>query len=366
MLLAVAAQTLAVSRNRPRHRFAVSERPWTRRGPHGRLPGMDVLVLGGTVFLGPAVVREAQALGADVTVFTRGRSGAVPAGVRHVIGDRTEPAELARLGGRRFDIVVDTCGYVPAEVAASAELLAETCGRYAFVSTINVYPGWPGAPDYHATGVHAGRPDASRADVPAGMDEGAAYGWLKAGCELAALRAGSIVGPNDAETGRLPWWIDRVARGGEVLVPGAPTDPVALLDARDLARFALTGAAGTFEATGPPRDGRRDLMAACAAVTGSNATFTYVEDAWLAEQGIAEWTELPLWSSRAQAPSLFGHDPSAAAAAGLRWRPLADTVADTWAWQQTVPGGWRPSARTPGLAPAREAELLAAWSSRSR
>ena len=242
---------------------------------------MDVLVLGGTVFLGPAVVSEAQALGANVTVFTRGRSGPVPPGV----------------------------------------------------STVNVYPGWPEAPDYHAAGVHAGEPDASRADVPAGLDDSAAYGWLRAGCELAALRAfgaerttvlraGSIVGPHDAATGRLPWWIDRVARGGDVLVPGAPTDPVALIDSRDLASFALTGPAGTFEATGPARDSRGDLMAACAAVTGSDATFTYVEDGWLAGQGVAAWTEVPLWSPRAEAPSLFHHDPRAAAAAGLRWRPL--------------------------------------------
>lgn len=242
---------------------------------------MDVLVLGGTVFLGPAVVSEAQALGANVTVFTRGRSGPVPPGV----------------------------------------------------STVNVYPGWPEAPDYHAAGVHAGEPDASRADVPAGLDDSAAYGWLRAGCELAALRAfgaerttvlraGSIVGPHDAATGRLPWWIDRVARGGDVLVPGAPTDPVALIDSRDLASFALTGPTGTFEATGPARDSRGDLMAACAAVTGSDATFTYVEDGWLAGQGVAAWTEVPLWSPRAEAPSLFHHDPRAAAAAGLRWRPL--------------------------------------------
>jgi 2'-hydroxyisoflavone reductase len=332
---------------------------------------MDVLVLGGTVFLGRAVVSEAQALGADVTIFNRGASGPAPDGVAQVVGDRTVAADLDQLAGRRFDVVVDTCGYVPADVARSAALLAPTCGHYAFVSSINVFPGWPTADDYHAGGVHQGNPDAARHDVPAGMSESEAYGWLKAGCELAALRefgaertsvlrGGCIVGPHDSAVGRLPWWIARVARGGEVLVPGAPDDPMALIDSRDLAVFALSGATATFEAAGPPdRDTRADLMAACRAATGSAATFTYVGDEWLVEQGVQGWTEVPLWVSGA--PSVFAHHTDEAKAAGLVWRPLHDTVVDTWAWQQSVPGGWQGADRTPGLAPEREAELLAAW-----
>jgi len=332
---------------------------------------MDVLVLGGTVFLGRAVVGEAQAAGAHVTIFNRGRSGAPPDGVTQVIGDRTVAADLAALAGRHFDVVVDTSGYVPADVARSAELLAATCGHYAFVSTVNVYPGWPEASDYHDVGVHVGDPDATRADVPDALEESASYGWLKAGCELAVtrafgaghtsvLRGGCIVGPHDAAVGRLPWWIDRVARGGEVLVPGSPDDPMSLIDARDLARFALLARAGTFEATGPPdRNTRDELMQLAHAVTGSDARFTYVGDDWLAAQEAEAWTEVPLWIPGA--PSMFRHDTAEAEAAGLTWRPLRDTVGDTWAWQQGVPGGWRPGERTPGLAPEREAELLAAW-----
>jgi len=331
--------------------------------------GVDVLVIGGSVFLGRAVVAEALALGADVTVFNRGRSGPPPPGARQVVGDRGDPEALAQLDGRHFDVVVDTCGYVPSIVRLTADRLAGSADRYAFVSSINAYPGWPEAADYHEGGVHDGDPDAEAA--PDGFDPAQSYGWLKVGCERAVqrafgaerasvLRAGCIVGPDDAAIGRLPWWLDRVARGGEVLVPGRPEDPVSLVDARDLAAFALTGPPGTFETSGPAgRDTRSDLMAACAAATGSDASFTYVDSAWLAAQGVDAWVEVPLWAPESEGPSLWRHDPAAAQRAGMTWRPLAQTVADTWSWQCRQP--WQPTERTPGLAPERERELLAAW-----
>jgi 2'-hydroxyisoflavone reductase len=338
---------------------------------------MDVLVIGGSVFLGRAVVGEALAAGARVTVFNRGRSGQAPDGVRQLVGDRTVAADLEQLRGQQYDLVIDTCGYVPADVAASANLLAERCGHYAFVSSINAFPGWPTDPDYRARGAHDGDPAATRDDVPDDLDPSASYGWLKVGCEQAVvrsfgtdrasiLRAGCIVGPDDSAVGRLPWWIDRVARGGEVLVPGSPDDAVALIDARDLARFALRAAPGTFETPGPSgRDTRADLMAACVAATGSDARFTYVDDErWLVEQGVESWTELPLWAPKDEAPSVFAHHSADTEAAGLSWRLLTETVADTWAWQQRVPGGWQPNERTPGLAPEREKALLAAWHAR--
>lgn len=338
---------------------------------------MDVLVIGGSVFVGRAVVSEARARGDRVTVFNRGKSGLVPDGAEQVVGDRTSAADLAQLAGRRFDLVVDTCGYVPADVTRSAELLAGRCGHYAFVSTVNVFPGWPEDADYTARGVHVGDPDADGSALPDGIAEHESYGWLKAGCELAAarafgpqrsavLRAGCIVGPDDSAAGRLPWWIDRVARGGEVLVPGRPGDPVALVDARDLARFALSGVPGVFETAGPAgRDTRADLMAACVAATGATAQLTYVDDEeWLVAAGVQAWTELPLWVPRSEGPSVFAHHNEAAAAAGLTWRPLVETVADTWRWQRSLPEPWRPSERTPGLAPDRERELLAAWHGR--
>jgi 2'-hydroxyisoflavone reductase len=329
---------------------------------------MDVLVLGGTVFLGRAVVAQAVAAEANVTIFNRGMSGEAPDGVEQITGDRTVPADLAALDGRHFDVVVDTSGYVPADVTLSAKLLAPTCGRYAFVSTVNVFPGWPEAPDYRAVGLHKGVPDATRDDAP---DAESAYGWLKAGCELAVvrafgadrsslLRAGCIVGPDDSRVGRLSWWIDRVARGGEVLVPGGPDDPMSLIDSRDLGQFALAAAPGAFEACGTGST-RGELMDACRSATGSDATFAWVDDAWLAAQDVEPWTEIPLWVPAAEAPSVFAHDPANAVAAGLRTRPLLDTVAVTWAWQQA---GWQPAEMTPGLDAAKEAALLKQWHAR--
>src|SRR5437773_1272445 len=147
---------------------------------------MDVLVLGGTVFLGRAVVAEALAAGANVTIFNRGVSGPAPSGVEQLTGDRTVPADLAELDGRQFDVVVDTSGYVPAEVTLSANLLSPTCGHYAFVSTVNVFPGWPEAPDYRAVGLHVAGPDATRDDAPGGESS---YGWRQAGRGVAVVGA---------------------------------------------------------------------------------------------------------------------------------------------------------------------------------
>lgn len=337
---------------------------------------VDVLVIGGSVFLGRAVVTEALAAGATVTVFNRGRSGPAPGDVEHVTGDRTSSDDLQQLAGRSFDLVVDTCGYVPADVRLSADLLAESCAHYAFVSSISVYPGWPGDADYRDQKTYDGDPDATRADIPEGMADGADYGWLKAGCERAVLRAfgewrcsllraGAIVGPHDSVVGRLPWWIDRVARGGDVLVPGRPDRPMAVIDARDLADFALRAVPGTIDTPGPAsRDTWHDLLTACAAATGVHPDVVWVDDDWLAAQGVQEWTEMPLWVPPASGPSLFTTDSAGAEAAGLHWRPLAATVMDTWEWMRSLPAPWQPAPRTPGLGPDRERELLAAWHAR--
>ena len=179
---------------------------------------------------------------------------------------------------------------------------------------------------------------------------------------MTVLRAGLIVGPQD-RSGRLPWWLQRVARGGPTLSPGDPDQTVRFIDVRDLAAFALHHPAGVFEVSGPAHQvTRRQLFAVLRAVTGSAAEPVWVSDDYLVSAGVAGWTELPLWLPAAEQPGMFGHDTTAAEAAGLACRPVHETVAATWEWMQAIPGGWQTSPRTPGLDPDREAELLAGWS----
>lgn len=221
---------------------------------------MRLLVLGGTRFLGRAVVADALARGWQVTTLTRGASGPPPAGVTARTGDRTTAGGLAALDGGGWDAVVDTSGFVPRVVGASARALSGRVGHYVYVSSISAYPDWPDRPVDGDTPVR---------DCPpaAGPDDGD-YGTLKAGCERAVtavfgeratlVRAGLIVGPYE-DVGRLPWWLSRVARGGEVLAPGRPDRPLQLVDARDLAAWMLTcasggaaaGLGGAFAAVGP-------------------------------------------------------------------------------------------------------------------
>jgi 2'-hydroxyisoflavone reductase len=367
---------------------AAGQHRYAERGTAGDAPrsgpilaGMRLLVIGGTRFLGRGVVAAGLAAGAEVTTFTRGVSGSPPDGVEAFHGDRETADGLALLGGRDWDIVVDTSGYLPRVVGDSARLLADRVGHYVFVSTLNVYPGWPTEPIRAGTPVHdcppdAGPPGGSNAEV-----DPSTYGTYKAGCERAVdvhfagrsthVRAGLIVGPHD-DVGRLPWWISRIARGGEVLAPVGPDRPVRLIDARDLGAWCVhcgqAGVVGAYVATGPAgRTTYGELFGACREVTGSDATFTWVPDDFLVEQGVTPCTEVPLWSPAARAPALWDQDTSAAEAAGLRCRPVSDTVADVAAWLGEDPGT-QPGGRyreTPGLAPDREAELLAAWRARA-
>lgn len=334
---------------------------------------MEILVFGGTVFLSRAVAELGVARGHNVTTFNRGQTGPPVAGARAITGDRSDPEDLKKLTGTSYDLVFDT-GYLPELVKASAELLEPSAGHYAFTSTINVYAGWPAHADYQRHGLYDGDPDAIGEQVPEGLDESAPYGWRKVGAERAVLRAfgehrcsllraGLIVGPND-RVGRLPWWLQRVARGGPTLAPGRPEDELRLIDARDIAEFALVQAPGTFEVTGPAHQiNRGQLLAEAREVTGSDAEFVWVDDDYLAQAGVEGWTELPLWVPAAEAPGLWASDTSPAEAAGLACLRVRDTLLDTWDWMRGVEGGWQPAERTPGLAPDKERELLAGWAS---
>ncbi len=335
---------------------------------------MRVLVLGGTRFLGWAVVAAALDAGDDVTTFTRGVSGKPPDPVEALYGDRSVAADLAVLEGRQFDVVVDTSGYEPRVVRDSARLLAPSAGHYVFVSTLNVFPDWGEQPVGADSPVHDGTPDATTDDAP--EDPVARYGWLKSGCERAVqrefgdrstmARAGLLVGPHD-DTGRLTSWLRRVADGGEVLAPGRPDKWIALADVRDLATWMLRcgpdGIAGSFITTGPAGQVRFDgVLDACRTATGSDARFTWVAEDFLAAQEVAPWTDLPFWLPESIGPAAFDHDTRPAEQAGLRFRPVAETVADTWAWLRTTPDPPHDSGRaSTGLDPDKERSVLAAW-----
>jgi 2'-hydroxyisoflavone reductase len=338
---------------------------------------MRLLILGGTVFLGRHVAAEALARGHQLTLYTRGLHGAdLFPEAEHVHGDR---ADLAPLRGRGWDAVIDTSGYEPAIVAASASLDA---GHYVFVSSISAYRDWPERPVTEDSPVY---------------DAGDDYGALKAACERAAaaarpgrvanVRAGLIVGPHDSVF-RLPWWVRRIAAGGIVPAPGDPRRRVQLIDARDLAAWLLDlaegGVSGTFNGTAPPgqttmgevleaavRETARDAagvrtsdgsLETAGDATGARARLRWIPDAALEAAGVEGWTELPLWLPAAFAGTWeAGTDRSQAA--GLRCRPVAATVADVASWLRA--GGeaeltdWNAATRPAPMSAEREAELLA-------
>ncbi len=336
---------------------------------------MRILVLGGTVFLGRHVVEAALAGGHEVTLFNRGRHNPhLFPEVEKLRGDRD--GGLSPLEGRRWDSVVDTSGYVPRIVGASADLLADACEHYTFISSVSVYaePIRPG------TGETA--PVMTLADESEDVERN--YGALKALCEEAVekvfpgralnVRAGLIVGPYDP-TNRFTYWVARLARGGDVLAPGPRDQPVQLVDARDLAEWVVGAAerrsTGVFNATGPASPLTMEAMLVeVRAALGSDARLVWVDERFLVQAGVEPWSELPLWlapKTHAEVAGLLSMDVSKAISAGLRFRAPAETVQDTLAWARSD----APTAKEygvvigkAGLAPKREAELLAAWRSR--
>ncbi|WP_341719792.1 reductase [Micromonospora sp. FIMYZ51] len=329
---------------------------------------MRLLMLGGTGFVGGATVAEALHRGWSVTVFNRGRHGSPPAGVRRLVGDRTTADGRTALADGEWDIVVDTWDGAPRDARATARVLAGRIGHYVYVSSGSVYaPPVPlGATEQ--TPVVPADPDAA--------DDGD-YPTLKSGAERALreefgervllARSGLILGPGE-DIGRLPWWLTRIARGGDVLAPG-PTDlPVQYIDVRDLAVFLLdAGAAGRDGAVNVVgRSGHTtmgELLTACVTATGANARLRWVEPEPILAAGVVPWNDLPIWVPP-------GHEyrwlqemaVDRAYADGLTCRPVTETVADTWAWLRRVgdlPGRAGRPARAPvGLDPTREAALL--------
>ena len=325
---------------------------------------MNLLVLGGTRFVGYHLVAEARGRGHAVSVFNRGQTRAEPLpGVENIRGDRD--GGLAALGDRRWDAVVDTSGYFPRLVRDSARYLAPLVDKYLFISTISVYA------DFSRPGLTEDAELATTDDPASEELGGEAYGALKALCEAevaAALpgralvvRPGLIVGPQDP-TDRFTYWPLRVARGGEVLAPGRPDYPAQFIDVRDLAGWCLDlladGVTGTYHVTGPVGGTTLgELLAAGQSVGGGPGTeISWVPEGFLLEQGVGPWSDLPMWLPEDQI-GLMAVDIGRAVALGLRTRPIKDTVRDTLIWAR---GRGEVELRA-GLSPEREAELLAAW-----
>jgi 2'-hydroxyisoflavone reductase len=328
-----------------------------------------LLVLGGSGFVGPAVVLEGLARGYSVTTFHRGTGGFAHPDVVAVRGDRLDPKSLEPLREREWDLVVDTWSGAPRAVRDSAGALRDRARRYVYISSESVYrPPPPRGTTESAPTVDAD-PDADATSYPEDK-RGGEIAVEQAFADRALLaRAGTILGPYE-DVGRLTWWLGRMARGGEVLCPGPVDLPIQYVDARDLAGFALdaaaTGHAGPFNVVS--RRGHAtmgSLLEACHSVAGAtDATLTWVAPEAIAAAGIEPWTELPIWlPDDHEYAAMHEADVERAHAAGLHCRAVLDTVADTWRWLSALPAApaLRPGAMPAGLAPDREREVLRAW-----
>lgn len=329
----------------------------------------SILVLGGTGFVGRAVVSEGLRRGWQVTTFNRGRVANVDTRVRRLVGDRLRRETLEVLGNDEWDVVVDTWSGAPRAVLDSATVLRARTERYVYISSGSVYA--PPVP----LGVEETSPTVSGSAAASSGD----YPDLKRGAELAAVqvfgerallaRAGLILGPYE-DVGRLTWWLGRMARGGEILAPGPPDLQIQLIDARDLAIFVLdaahTGHAGPFNVISQRGHATMEsLLESCRAVAGSgDARLTWVDPKAIDAAGIEAWSELPIWLPP-DSPLIAMHAANSdrAHAAGLRCRPVEQTVRDTWDWLSTLdePAPLRANLESPGLDRQRELKALAAW-----
>ncbi|MCX5203406.1 NAD-dependent epimerase/dehydratase family protein [Streptomyces sp. NBC_00237] len=331
---------------------------------------MKLLILGGTEFVGRAVTEDALARGWDVTVFHRGNH-APPPGVTALHGDRV--GDLSALAdavrdGARWDVVLDTWSGAPAAVREAAQLLADHADRYVYVSSRSVYAD-PVPAHQAEDGVLVEPGDEGYAHVKRGGEKAAVEVFGEDRCVL--VRAGLIVGPGE-NIGRLPWWLNRIALGGPVLAPGPRDLPLQYIDARDLAVWMLDaaeqGLSGPYNLISPQGHATMgELLDSCVRATGATGVeLRWAEPELILSHGIVPWMDLPVWVPPGEDhDAIHRADVTKAVASGLRCRPVAETVADTWAWLGTL-GGVAPQ-RTDrpvvGLAPDIEAKVLAALGS---
>ncbi len=342
---------------------------------------MKLLILGGTRFVGRHLVTAALARNHEITLFNRGKhpSADLPS-VETIYGDRN--SDLARLQGRRWDAVVDTSGYLPRTVRASAEVLSQSVDVYVFISSLSVYA------DASIFGIDESAPVAtltseqlktaneidSSGPVSA-VTYGKMYGGLKALCEQAAeavlpnrvliIRPGLIVGSYDYSD-RFTYWVQRIARGGEVLAPGRPDRYLQFIDVRDLAEWIVKmierRETGVYNANSLPNTFTMErVLEECKTVSESDASFSWVDDDFLVQEKVAGWSEMPLWIPEEDTPHLKGFmfiNCSKAVDSGLSFRPLNDTIRDIQTWRETDRLNEELKA---GIDTAKEQRLLRKW-----
>jgi 2'-hydroxyisoflavone reductase len=336
---------------------------------------LRILVLGGTAFLGPATVEIARARGHEITLFNRGRTNQhLYPDLTKLKGDRFD--DLTALETGEWDVCIDNSGYIPRTVKASTELLKDRVKQYIFISSISVFA------DFSIKGMDEKSPVGTLTEeeisAAQGMRDitGTNYGPLKALCEQANtevfgrnacnIRPGLIVGPMD-RSDRFTYWPVRISKGGEVLAPGTPDTVTQVIDVRDLAEFIVLAAekkfGGTYNATSPAEElTMGELLETCRKVSASNATFTWADAAFLEEQEVAAWSDMPVWvpleGEEAGHPFI---NVDKAVKAGLTFRPISETVRGTLDWWATVSQERKDNPMRSGLTPEREAEVLAAW-----
>lgn len=318
----------------------------------------SVLVLGGTSFVGRAIVADAVARGLDVTTLNRGATGADHPSVRALRANRNDPAAVSTALGRlEFDAVIDVSGLAPVQVAATTRALRDRVGHYSLVSTVTTYAdeAFDLPPDAL---IHEDAPTVVADPDDPSPPEMARYGEQKRGCELVLLREfgadaaliarpGLILGPHE-NVHRIPYWLGRAAGGGEVIGPGHPARRFQFVDVRDLAEWLVTsslaGLAGTYHAINPPgRDTWGDWWNACAEVTGSKAQVRWIDDETLLDHGVEVAFGVPMWF----AEDLPGFADDRLRSTGFVARPLRDTVQASWDWLRPLvtapPAGYRPA-----------------------
>lgn len=338
---------------------------------------LDILILGGTRFLGLHMTDYALRRGHRVTFFNRGKTNTGRfSEVRRLLGDRN--GDISALRNQRWDVVIDNSGYVPRHVSATAELLRNSSSLYVFISSVSVYANFEKPNDESS-------PVSTLTDPTIEKVDGNTYGPLKALCEQATrqvygdkrsliIRPGLIVGPDD-NTDRFTYWPARASNGGKFLAPGQPNDPVQFIDVRDLAEFTIECAersvSGTFNLISPPGrfsigDIVESAITAAASLTAVIAEPVWVPANFLAEQQVAPWSDMPVWvPAEGENAGVASVSAARAVSEGMRSRSVSETVTDTLRWHLSRPEDQRFALRA-GISAEREHEVLTRWALKSR